>query len=115
MTEIQVTWGKVRQEVPTGACGWGSFRAEAQVLGLVLWQILAWGTEKTRRTGHNTEKMLVLRGGRGSLLFCESAMAVVQLALNCFSLIQVRVLTQDCLRLLFQRPGCWHIVVCLLR
>lgn len=37
MTEIQVTWGKVRQEVPTGACGWGSFRAEAQVLGSVLW------------------------------------------------------------------------------
>lgn len=37
MTEIQVTWGKVRQEVPTGACGWGSFRAEARVHGSVLW------------------------------------------------------------------------------
>lgn len=57
---VQVTWGKVRQEASHRKL-WGSFRAQVQVLGLVLWQIPAWGMEKTGLIGYNTEKISVLR------------------------------------------------------
>lgn len=59
---VQVTWGKVRQEASHRKL-WGSFRAQAQVGGLVLC------TEKTGPIRYNAEKISMFRG---EALFCLS-------------------------------------------